>query len=468
MGLLTDNPQRSKQGINVGFITLVTLAATFLLSADRDSDLTTELMIAAISSTGIAIVIVVYFIRNAPMGMISASTIFLVVFSLFHFGAVALLPILDGLDYQVGRGLSRWILDVDFVIPAIGVALAALVGLAMGARMGWARKRSIKSEQMFLRFEPEARRVAQVTMMLLFVGLLGWIGTLVSGGGLGVLVGPYSQYLDVGQGGILGVAQSALGFAMIFAAALAPSRQRRIIFLGLGVFVMLGLAIGIRGRIMFPGVIAAIIFAKRVGPKPVYNRLSAALLVGVIILSVVAGIRITRQVGLANSVSGAMVLLPQDGLAELGGTLRAVRETLIWRSEGDPLAFGATYWAPWERGFSRFLGSQLPAEQDDRLMNVVVRERVGTIGFSSAAEAYRNFGIFGVGVVHFVIGFFLGIFDYWPTRRLNLLLGGVVMYPLIVHVRNSFTPVPAMWSVALCLVLVMIAISARRPRSRSR
>ena len=83
-----------------------------------------------------------------------------------------------------------------------------------------------------------------------------------------------------------------------------------------------------------------------------------------------------------------------DAFAEMGGSLHPVEKVVRWRAEGDPLEMGASYWAPIERGAARVLpGLQTSVAEDDmRIMNVLVTDRVGPIGFSPVAEAYRNFG----------------------------------------------------------------------------
>ena len=107
----------------------------------------------------------------------------------------------------------------------------------------------------------------------------------------------------------------------------------------------------------------------------------------------------------------------------MGGSLHPVENVVRWRAEGDPLELGASYWAPLERAAAWVLPGlgTAAAEDDMRIMNVLVTDRVGPIGFSPVAEAYRNFGAPGVAIVLGLLGAALAWIDRIVDRRLAVL-----------------------------------------------
>jgi hypothetical protein len=91
-------------------------------------------------------------------------------------------------------------------------------------------------------------------------------------------------------------------------------------------------------------------------------------------------------------------------------------------------------------------------------MNVLVKERVGEIGFSPVAEAYRNFGRIGVAVVFVVLGVVLAAFDSIANPRWATLAIATIYLPLLINVRNSFISVPAQCAAGVLIVLGLVAM----------
>ena len=98
------------------------------------------------------------------------------------------------------------------------------------------------------------------------------------------------------------------------------------------------------------------------------------------------------------------------------------------------------------------------AEDDFRIMNVLVLERIGAIGFSPVAEAYRNFGAIGVVVLLGLLGIVMGTIDTIRDPGKAVLVIATVYIPLLINVRNSFVSVPAQCVVGL-LIVIVVAIS---------
>ena len=144
-----------------------------------------------------------------------------------------------------------------------------------------------------------------------------------------------------------------------------------------------------------------------------------------------------------------------DAFAEMGESLHPVEKVVRWRAEGEALEMGSSYWAPFERAAARVLpGVRLPAAEDDmRIMNVLVTDRVGGIGFSPVAEAYRNFGAVGVVLILGLLGAALAAIDRIADRGLAVLAIATLYVPLLVNVRNSFVSVPLQCGLGVLFVL---------------
>ncbi len=174
-----------------------------------------------------------------------------------------------------------------------------------------------------------------------------------------------------------------------------------------GIFALFALPLGLRGEVLFTTLGALVVRARR-GFRPS----ARATIVGALILLVlISAIREVRQVGIGSVqtivVGGGLF----DGVTELGSTLRPVVEVLDWETPSDNGQSGATYWAPVDRFLCtiQLVRDCVPASDDDRLMNVVVSDRLGPIGFSPIAQAYENFREIGIIFVMGAIGFLVGL-----------------------------------------------------------
>jgi hypothetical protein len=89
--------------------------------------------------------------------------------------------------------------------------------------------------------------------------------------------------------------------------------------------------------------------------------------------------------------------------------------------------------------------------------------RVGPVGFSVVAEAYRNFANWGAVLVLLLIGVLLGAMDRWPASVLPQAVTGVVLAALLNHIRNSWTPAPAQLAIGLALIGLVALVSRWGP-----
>ena len=170
-------------------------------------------------------------------------------------------------------------------------------------------------------------------------------------------------------------------------------------------------------------------------------------------------VREVRTFGVS-ALPQALVSPRFDALVEMGQSLRPVEQVVRWHAEGEPYQHGASYWAPFERAGARVLPGVKPmaADNDLRLMNVLVLDRIGAIGFSPVAEAYRNFGPVGVVIVLGLLGMALGAIDMIRDRRRAVLAIATLYPPLLINIRNSFVSVPAQCAAGILVVLAAAAV----------
>jgi hypothetical protein len=171
-------------------------------------------------------------------------------------------------------------------------------------------------------------------------------------------------------------------------------------------------------------------------------------------------VREVRTTGIS-AVADVVFAPPRlDALVEMGESLHPVEQVVQWHAEGEPYQMGDSYWAPFERAAARLLPDfdVIAADSDLRLMNVLVLDRIGAIGFSPVAEAYRNFGPVGVVIVLALLGACLGGIDTIRDRRLAVLAIATLFPPLLVNVRNSFVSVPAQIVAGILVVAIVTLI----------
>ena len=196
-----------------------------------------------------------------------------------------------------------------------------------------------------------------------------------------------------------------------------------------------------------------------VAPRDILSPAKSAALALALLLMipVMREVRNTGVQGLAQ-----MELEPRlyEALLEMGGSLHPVEKVVRWSAEGDPFQKGSSYWAPIERAAARVLpGISTPAADDDmRIMNVLVMDRIGAIGFSPVAEAYRNLGGIGVVIVLALLGAGLAALDTLRDSRLAVLAIATVYIPVLTNVRNSFVSVPAHCAAGILIVLILAAM----------
>jgi hypothetical protein len=396
-------------------------------------------------------------------GPSSATAVYMAVFWCFHFGLVAALATGFVTPADLSPWDETWVLS-PFISEAAGLALVGALAFASGAcLMFWARGRT----------EPMVRSRAAGTLvhdhgfagsLLVFATTVAWVGTVVMSGGLRSLFASYEDYLQATAeyGQLFAVLWPVLGCGLVMSVTGRKAWYRTTALAMFGCFALVALPLGLRSEVMFPtvGVLIALARAGRGMTSP------KAVAVAIAVLLIIPVVRSVRESGLGalgtlgSSTNDSLNLPGIGALIEMGGSLHPVEKVVRWHAEGEPYEQGGSYWAPFERGAARLLPGARAARADDdlRLMNVLVLDRIGAIGFSPVAEAYRNFGPIGVVIVIGLLGVVIGSIDTVRDPRVAILLIATVYVPLLVNVRNSFVSVPAQCALGVVLALLIAAV----------
>jgi hypothetical protein len=390
----------------------------------------------------------------AMAGMWTATGVYAVVFWCFHFGLVAVL----GTGFVGIEDLSVW--DLSWISgPHVGeaarMALAGISAFAAGASIVYAMRRGTFTHHYAAQTAGPAHEFGTAGSLLVLGGIGAWAAIVVSTAGLSGFFASYSDYLQATAsfGELLGITWLVTGCGIVLSVSGKSGRLRTIAAAAFAALTAVALPLGLRGDVMFRGA-AALVAAARCGRVPSVGK---ALALGMALIVAIPVIREVRQTGLRGLPGAALEPRMYEAFAEMGASLNPVEKVVRWRAEGDPLERGQSYWAPIERAAARLLpGIGTTAADDDlRITSVLVTDRVGAIGFSPVAEAYRNFGAPGVAIVLGLLGTMMAAIDSIRVRRTAALTLAMVYVPLLVNVRNSFVSVPAHCAFGVVLILVL-------------
>jgi len=455
------------------FLVCLALMLAALTSVDQAGlSLAATADITSLCAVGAIIMVV----RVSPRRFWSASAMYLFVLCLFHFG----LATVYGLGLPIGSAtlanMSVWFYTPytkeALILTGMGVVSCG-IGILTALLWGTKRAQSVPSPgspsspvSPSLPVSLESGSIDRAFLVtgfaLVLVSVCGWFLIAARAGGGGILLGSYETFLAVvGESIALTLTYYGINVGMVFLAAAQPAALRRVAFAIFCLWGLIALPLGLRGEVLFPGLTALVIMAKR---RPPFSA-KVALLLGLLLLSSIAALREVRQVGVQNVGSTTVSASPLDALTELGSSLRPVSEVVYWRATGDQFIDGASYWAPFDRALAKIIpgrGWKLPpAEADPRVLGSLATMRGdGAIGFSVVAEAYRNFGPAGVCVIMALIGLLLGRLDLWPPTVERQVLLGVILVPILVEVRNDFTAIPFQ-ILEGCIVVYAVLVIAR-------
>lgn len=415
----------------------------------EDALVHSSLVTCAQWTVSVTVVSVWIVVLSAPRGAVSPSSAYFITLVVFHSGLAAVIavgyvpdetfPALKLWLYRPSTQTAMWLVAVGSSSYAIGVRAAHL-----------------RRPSPFLRREQSDRLdrvLARTSAMLMGASVVAWFAVTLLIGGPGILVGSYADFLRLTAGTPLPFVYHSIGLAAVMAAACPWSRAHRVTLAFFVAWAVFAFPLGLRGEILFPSVAALAIVSTR-------RRILSSwriTVIAVALLAAIAAARQVRSVGVSSLSDTAVSANPLDGLAEMGASLRPVSEVVFWQQMGDPFDHGATYWAPIDRALVYVIPgwTRPPIDRDYRIMNILLMERVGPIGFSTVAEAYRNFATFGVIGVLMLLGLFMGRIDTWPNSAIHQAVAGTIMIALLGHVRNSFVPVPMQLLVGFTLTALV-------------
>jgi len=393
----------------------------------------------------------------ALVGVWTATAVYAAVFWCFHFGLIATLAsgYISTIDLPLGD--ESWVVG-PFSGDAAILALAGTLAFASGACFVYWHRGSFDSER-DRRLGPEqtAHPYGLLGSVLVFSSIAGWCFVVLAAGGLTGFFASYEEFLQMTSefSTPLAIIAPALACGVVMTVTGKTGLHRTGAIVAFACFALVALPIGLRTEVMFPAV-AAIVALARFGKS--FSWIKAGVL-GVAMLLLIPLVREVRTVGVS-ALPQALVSPRLDALVEMGESLRPVEQVVRWHAEGEPYQHGDSYWAPFERAGARVLPGVKPmaADNDLRLMNVLVLDRIGAIGFSPVAEAYRNFGPVGVVIVLGLLGMALGAIDAIRDRRRAVLAIATLYPPLLINIRNSFVSVPAHCAAGVLIVLAAASV----------
>lgn len=444
------------------FLVIALLLAPIVFDYFFDFQLRTQAILFSLGTISCLVLVS----RLTMWSIWSATAVYTFIFALFHFGILFIFALGIPIPNDFAIVLNRWFYTF-FTERAMQLAFIGLLALITGVSLGLLLFTSSKKDQSTPNStEKNPYHDSAFTLVgffLTFSGIVSWFGLVISSGGIQLLVGSYFDYLELAtRSGLTAFIYFAIGLGLPLLVMTSPSKLRTFGIILTGIWVFFAFPLGLRGEILFPLSASAIILAKQGQIRSTFKGIIAALL----LLSVIAFVRELRQYGLAEYSFTRIVFSPAEGLLELGGSLRPVVEVVRWNASGEALIYGASYWAPFERALARVLPvlniERLPAGEDLRLLNVLVQQRVGPIGFSPVAEAFRNFGQWGVMIYMLLLGMLFSWFDTRPISPKHLAIFVAISMPLFVQVRNAFTQVPAQIVFGLVIVLITLFWSNAR------
>jgi hypothetical protein len=417
-------------------------------------------------ASAILVILLAVNVRNSPKGIHSVSSIYLIVFAVFHFGLAMPYALgLVGADSDLREQMLAW-----FETPSSGIAVI----LAAIAVAGFVTGKILAILRGFSRQTPDEggavdrALLANAGAILLLVGCAAWFIVVVVLAGVDIFGSYEGFYTSISDYNVAYI-ENMINLGAVITLLRPRSPLRLASLFVFGIWAAAVMALGHRGAILFPlaGAIAVL------GMQKALLSPTKVLVGAIVILGLTAAIRELRATGLRDAGQVAVAAKPLDGLLELGSSIRPVRETVLWIQEGDSHSWGASFWAPFDRALYHIIPgwSRPPAKLDERLLGNVVEQRVGSIGFSSVAEGYYNFGAWGMAVEFLLLGFLLGRMDFWPALPYQQTIVGVCLIPLLTHVRNTFTPVPAQIILGLVFIHLLCFLvqltSTGEPLSKS-
>lgn len=384
---------------------------------------------------------------------------------LFHLGIPAVLATNSAIPTRYEDYLPLWLANGAPITEALWLSVTAMTAFAVAYVI--ASNKTDGSLPLHPTARAEGLAIGGFVLVVLGAGMyLGYVAIAAPE----LLTGAGKRYYEQTVAGNAPIAYGTIvvSIGSVLAAAGKKSRTRNAALAIFVLFTLVTLAFGSRTAALY-SLVAVIVVVARLQKMPRQRIAIASVILG---LMVVSAVQQVRDEGLSGASISEFVGSPASAATEMGLTLRPVVETVQWFENGEDHRHGATYVAGVQRLYEGVFGlDRPPSTEDDRFAGALVRERVDLfqIGYSIVAEAYLNFGPFGLAVFFAALGVMLG---RWDSRYLGDGISaaryGIVFVALIAHVRQASNI--TLTSILIGLVAVEItyrvaglAQQARRP-----
>lgn len=361
------------------------------------------------------------------------------------------------LSPQIER--AGYLVSIGLACYAFGFSIASIVPSG---------KRAIDSE--FANDSESARTrdgIVDVGGAVVLTCVVVWftIGALT--GGPLFFIGSYLTFLQGTEGSLLPWVYLGISMGLTMCSLDLTRTAGRIGVAAFAIFSIPAFVLGLRGEVLFPAVAALAVAGARRKVLSTRTFLVTCLL-ALLAISFVGQVRVA---GLSSIGSSNVVVSPVRAIEEMGYSVRPLTASIQWHEAGhEPYLLGSTYTGPFDRQIQGMAGQEVPdATRDPRLMNVEIAERVGNIGGSIIAEAHHNWGSPGVGAILLATGFLVGRMFRRGMGPVGIALSGDLSVLLLMHVRNSFAPLPGWGAVGVLLVFTGVFVGklhSRATRSR--
>lgn len=379
----------------------------------------------------------------------------------FHLGHVAVhVTGLADLSYLVTGDMARWHQVAAWYCMLAYAAFGIGLSLSMSGR-GSVPAATLAADRLEQNLSSAfwigvALLLAAVAALLLTVGSVGNI-LRFSRAEIFAGVGDTRGY-----GYFLMVAPSAA--VLLLAGANTVARRWFAYTIG-AVLALAILFLGYRSSVLFPALLGAVLWVKLGRRIPLGVVVVAVVIVAIAIPSV----RYLRAQGPYQDVTREDVQQAlsqgseaQNALLEIGGVSTVVAYVVKTVPHEWPYRWGQSYWLALKTSIPNF-GSGIAASEREAVSSggIVNRDMLsemhpadwytfvvdrwmfdsgGGAGFSTIAEAYLNFGTWGVVGFFALLGFGLGRLDRADVRADGRVLvgAGALLWPLLKTVRNTF------------------------------
>ncbi|MGD7788746.1 O-antigen polysaccharide polymerase Wzy [Propionibacteriaceae bacterium Y1700] len=465
----TPAPQPSRsRGIHANQLLLLAAAiinlALLLVFSDGFASLSLR-MVATIMLVG-EVVLGALIARVDQRGVWSFPFLFYLILAIFHSGLYLAPALLNHAPLSLTQSDGLWYVSPQIeragYLVAIGMACYAL-GFALSGMLPQGRKDRRSDEGGASESAKTRDGIVDVGCAMVVACVGAWFAIGAISGGPFFFIGSYLSFLQTTGGSALPWIYLGMAMGLTMCALDLNRGTGRVGIIAFALFSMPAFVLGLRGEVMFPAVAAmAVAGATR---KILSTRTFVlACLIALLGISFVAQVRIA---GISSVGSTEVVVSPIRAVEEMGYSVRPLTASIEWHEAGrEPYLRGGTYIGPIDRQVNGLLGRPVPdATRDPRMMNVEIAERVGNIGGSIMAEAHHNWGGRGVGLVLLLVGGVSGRMFRPGMGPVGLALSGVLAVLLLMHVRNSFAPLPAWAAVGAFLVISGVLLGKLHTRT---